>query len=530
MRVPLVQGAYSARSIIASAQRSVNLYGEPNPPSASLGLEGIGSGDLIASALVKGTPAAPLTYYPTPGLLPLGNPPVGGPARGLYRANSGDLYYACGNSLYYVSPAWKFTLLGSIGAGSLPVSMADNGTTLVLVDGTSNGYQVTLATRAFAQINSTNNAPPGPAVYAFYGADRVDAIDGFIVLNQPGTRNFYCTYNNQIVFDSTFFAAKNGYSDNLVSVIVTKRQIWLIGERTSEIWFDAGAQAFPFQIMPGPFIQHGCCAKYSVAQNDAHIYFLSQDNAGQNILAQGTDYEAKRISNHAVETEWSNYPTTADAVGFCFQQNGHPFYQINFPSADKSWRYDEVTGEFHEAVYTDTNGGEHRHRAQCCAFAYGRVVVGDYQTGALYALDANTYTDNGMPIVWRRGWPHLMNSGKRVRYSAFIADVECGDITGSIAGTPYFPLLQAPGLGMGGIGTPAVAGTGPSLFLRWSDDRGRTFGNPVKQSLGATGQYLTQPKWSRLGMARDRVFELFGTVPGQFALNGAFVEAQPCDT
>ena len=64
------------------------------------------------------------------------------------------------------------------------------------------------------------------------------------------------------------------------------------------------------------------------------------------------------------------------------------------------------------------------------------------------------------------------------------------------------------------------------VILRWSDDRGRTFSAPVAQSMGAQGQYLTQPKWNRLGLGRDRVFELYGTVQGPFAINGAFIEVQ----
>jgi hypothetical protein len=530
MRIPLVQGAYNARSIIAAAQRCVNLYPEQNPSSGVLELQGIAQGGVYAQAAVTGRPAAPMTYYPAPGCLPLATPSTPGAGRGLYWANSGDLYAVVGGSVYYVSPSWAFTSLGTIAQAATPVSMADNGTTLVLVDGTTEGYRIDLTTRAFERITSANSSPPSPLAYGFYGADRVDVIDGYLILNQPGTRNFYSTYTNEIVFDSLYFAAKNTYSDNLVTVIVTRRQIWLIGQRTTEVWFDAGASDFPFQIIPGPFIQHGCSAKYSVAQNDGAIYWLSQDQSGQNVLVRTAGYDAQRVSNHALEVEWSKYPVTNDAVGFCFQQNGHAFYQINFPSADRSWRYDESTQEWHEPVYTDANGVEHRHRAQVCAFAYGRNVVLDWETGALYALDPGTYTDNGQPMQFRRGFPHLMNDGNRVRYSSFTADVECGDIPGSTTPTPYIPLLQGPNQGIGNIGTPATPGTAPQILLRWSDDRGRTWSNPVPQSLGATGQYLTQPQWMRLGMARDRVFELFGTVPGQFALNGAFVDVQPCRT
>lgn len=530
MRVPLTSGAYSARSIIASAQRCVNLYAEVNPASTTLELSGVASSGVTGATAVKASSAAPFTYYPTPGTLLLANPPTAGAARCLYRANSNDLYYVVGSTVYYVSPLWSFTQLGTIDTGSTPVSITDNGTTALLVDGTSKGYQINLTSRVMSQVTAATNSPGGGAVYAFYGGTRTDAIDGYVVLNRPGTRDVYCTYNNQLVFDSTFFSAKNGFSDNLVAPACVRRQIWLIGERTTEIWFDVGGTGFPFEIIPGPFVQHGCIAKYSIATNDGGVYFLSQDQAGTNIMVRGAGYEATRISTHALEAEWSGYSTTADAVGFCFQQNGHPFYQINFPSADRSWRYDESTQQWHEPVYTDNNGVEHRHRVQCVASAYGKIVAGDWQTGALYALDADTYTDNGAPMQFRRGWPHLMNNGDRVRYASFAADMQCGDYEGYTADTPYFPMIQYPWQAFGSLGTPAVPGNAPQIALRWSDDRGKTFGNPVWQSMGATGEYRAQPQWNRLGMARDRVFELFGVIPGSMAINGAFIEVQPSAT
>lgn len=487
MRVPLNTGSYEARSVIASAQRSMNLYSERNPDDAE----------------VK------LTHYNCPGTRPLGTAP-NAPGRGLYWANSGTLFYCAGNTLYTVSPTWTLTSIGTIGTNAGIVSMADNGTTMVLVDGSPNGYQVTLATNTFSAISQTANQPPqdptdpgDSPVYGFYGADRVDMIDGFMLMNQPGTRNFYTTYTNEIIFDATYFAAKNGYSDNLVSVIVSLREIWLIGERTTEIWYDAGNATFPFSIMPGPFIQHGCSAKWTVAQVDGAIFFLSQDQAGQNILARAQGYAAKQISTHALEQEWATYPTVSDAYGFCFQFGGHSFYQITFPSAGangKTWRWDETTGLWHEPVYTDANGNECQHRAACAAFAYGTNVVADYQTGQLYALDPDCYTDNGMPMQFRRGYPHMMADGKRQIYPGFTLDVEA-------ATAPATP-----------------PGPEPIVNLRWSDTRGRTWGQPVPQTLGRTGQYLAQPKWNRLGSARDRAFEVYGTVPGKLAINGAFLD------
>jgi len=64
----------------------------------------------------------------------------------------------------------------------------------------------------------------------------------------------------------------------------------------------------------------------------------------------------------------------------------------------------------------------------------------------------------------------------------------------------------------------------PLINLRWSDDRGVTYGNAVQNSIGKTGEYLTQISFWRLGTARDRVFEISWSAPIRTALNGAFVE------
>jgi hypothetical protein len=44
--------------------------------------------------------------------------------------------------------------------------------------------------------------------------------------------------------------------------------------------------------------------------------------------------------------------------------------------------------------------------------------------------------------------------------------------------------------------------------------------------MGRGGEYDTSIVWWRLGMARDRVFELSWSAPIRTALNGAFVEAE----
>jgi hypothetical protein len=98
----------------------------------------------------------------------------------------------------------------------------------------------------------------------------------------------------------------------------------------------------------------------------------------------------------------------------------------------------------------------------------------------------------------------LVSSLDRISSKQFIADIE--------------------------VGTDLDPEDDPMLSLRWSDNRGVSFGNIIQQSLGKTGQYQTIPAWNRLGFARDRVFELSWTASAATALNGAFVDIEKMET
>lgn len=568
-RINLLSGTYQARSIIADAQRCVNLYPEHNPESDQ---------------------DHPVTHYPTPGLDLLANSPTTGISRLNYRASNGDFYRVIGQGVYYVSPSWAHTLLGTIVVGSNICSMSDNGLVIVLVDGTSSGYVINMSTRTFGTISSPY----------FFGANKVDYLDTFFLFNLPNTNEFYISLSNVdfstltgtvgailtgsisspgsaytngtyagvaltsgsgsgaiatiivsggIVasvtitslginylvgdvlsatpasiggtgagfgysvdttsgggFDPLDLAAKDGSPDPIVTLVVMHLEIWLIGALTTEIWYNAGAADFTFQRLPGTFIEHGCVALYSLAKHDLSVFWLSQDREGQAIVIMGTNYKAYRISTHAIEYAIASYSTISDAIGSTYQQEGHVFYVLTFPTANKTWVYDKTAELWHErnCLSTDGNGYLNRHILNTTAFVYGKNTVGDYRDGTLYAFDLDAYTDNGNQIPRIRAFPHILEDDNRMLYQSFTADVECGnDMNGA---------------------------DDPQLSLRWSDNRGRSYGNKIEQSLGATGDYLTSVQWNRLGYARDRVFELRWSVNAKTSLQGAFIETRKAST
>lgn len=554
IQTPLLGGFYISRSIVANDTECLNLYPEKNPEGSN----------------------TPYTDYLTPGLTVLQqsgapNGPLAGFARGAYVASNGQLYICVGNTIYSVDATWRFFTIGQISTSTMtPVSMQDNGTDMAIVDGSTSGWVVNLTTNAMtpypgisvssatvaaggaggangavvltlvggtgptpAQLNGTISGGALTAIQsvanggaysvlaagvysvtggglagatvnvvpnanAFLGADKVDYIDTFLVFNQPGTRNFYSSLSNTTRLDPTYVASKTSYPDNLQTLIVCHRELWLLGsQKSTELWYDAGGTQFPFQIEPGVYIEQGCIAKYSVARHDVEIFWLSVNADGKATVFMGKDYKAVPISTYAIADQLSKYPTISDAVGMVYQQMDHVFYVLTFPTANATWVYDRTENLWHERAWIDANGVKNRIRPGFLCQAYGKILAGDWQNGTLYQYDLANNTDNGMPIRRERTFPHLVNQSKRNSYSRFIADMESGD---TLDQNDYL------------------------ITLSWSDDRGKTWKNPLTQSLGKQGEYLVWPTWpGSLGMARDKLFKLSWTCPSNTALNGAYV-------
>lgn len=475
--LPLLGGFYVARSKIAGAARCVNLYPEKNPQDSE----------------------QPYTLYPTPGLTVLAVSPTLSRWRGLYLATNSQLYGVCGQTLYFIDANFICHALGNLAANVLtPVSMSDNGLALICVDGTTAGYAVNLASNAFGVIADPN----------FLGGTTVDYIDTFFVLNSPGTNVWYSSLSNVTygqltssgAFDPTYVAAKTGTPDPISALKVMHREIWILGSlKTSEVWYDAGNAAFPFAIASGVFLEQACIAPYSLVKEDLSVYWLGINKDGQRTIWEGNNYIAKRISTPAIAALLSQLPTVSDCISLAYVQQDHVFIIFNFPSANRTIVWDTSERVWHERTTLDINGNELCWRVSAMVQAYGIVVAGDISNGALYQIDLNNYSENGVQIIRRRGYVHLVDDGKLVSYPAFRADMEVGD--------------WAP---------PAKL----TLYLRWSDDRGQTWGNPIGQTALA-GQRIFQPEYRKLGAARDRVFELFWSDPVETALQGAWLDPPP---
>jgi hypothetical protein len=499
-RVPLLSGAYKQDNLLFQAQRCINLYAEQMAQDSQQ--------------------TVPVIHYQTPGGTLLGTCPVPGNARCYYIASNDDVYAVVNANVYFIDAGYGYNLLGSIQAGTTPVSMADNSLCILLVDGTSTAYSIDLQSRNFAAVGDPNYPP----------SDRVEYLDSFFLLHPIGTNiqrgQMQISLGNVTqaqltattggtAFNALDIVSKNGYPDPIGAFKVVHREIWLVGTQTTEIWYDSAASDFPFAPLPGAMVEHGILAPWSLAAQDLSTFWLSKDKQGNFVIVRGTGYTVKRISTHAIERQFATYPSPTDAYGFCFQILGHAFYGISFRNADRTWLFDLQTNEWLEWAYFDTNGAQHRQRPFNTINAYGKVTGLDWATGNIIQIDSNSYTEfDGNAIHRLRSFPHMIADGKLVTYDNLQIDFQPGTLAGLLATpNPFVPTFDS---------------TEPIMQLRWSDNRGASYGNPLYASMGSTGEYDVSLIFNNLGQARDRVFEVSWSAPMNTDLKGGWVEFTPC--
>jgi hypothetical protein len=543
MKTPILGGTYVARSVNAADARMVNLFPEAIPDGGK----------------------EPGFLNRAPGLRLLAN--MGdGPIRGLWQFG-GYGYAVSGETLYKIDSLWNVIAIGPVSGSSGPVSMSDNGTQLFIAcNGPSFIYNS--LTLAFAQITDPD----------FPGAVTVGYINGYFVFNEPDSQRIWITQllDGQSI-DPLDFASAEGSPDGVVSIIVDHREIWLFGTNSVEVWYDAGTSPFPLAPVQGAFNEVGCIAAFSVAKLDNGIFWLGADARGKGIVYRANGYTADRVSTHAIEWQIQQYGNLSDAIAYTYQQDGHSFYVLIFPSANTTWVFDVATSLWHERA-AFINGSFTRHRSNCQMAYNNEIVVGDHELGNIYAFDLDVFSDAGAAQKWLRSWralPTGQNDLKRTTQHSLQLDAETGAISSNVITTPiitdvsdpndtllaenndtlvweyYDPTLNdviltesgdglvqedggqivivdAPTI-IGGallteLSTASASGIDPQVMLRWSDDGGHTWSNEHWRSMGLTGQWGRRVIWRRLGMTlklRDRVYEVSGTDPIKIAIMGA---------
>ena len=383
--------------------------------------------------------------------------------------------------------------VSAVTSGTLYVGQTIQGTgvtalTIITALGTGTGGAGTYTVSTSQTVSSTtlyglNFSQLPSSDGAFTGGTNVDIVDNYFVYNRPDTQQFGCSNVLSPISGSTNFSSKDGAPDDLVTLIVDHREIYLLGETSSEVWVDQGTSPFPFTRIPGTSTQHGIAAPFSVSRLGNSFAYLSRNNRGTAQIVQMNGYVPQRISTHAVENSLTGQ-TITNAIAWTYQLEGHEVYVISFPSIQLTWCFDIATGMWHKWLYTNNLGQYERCRGNCAAVFQGYNLVGDYSNGKIYHLNRSVYTDDGQNVKRLRRAPHLTTDLQR----------------------QYFEELQLQF--QPGVGLDVGQGDDPQAMLRWSNDGGSTWSNEHWTTIGKIGKYTNRAIWRRLGTARDRIFEV----------------------
>ncbi len=462
-----VGAAYQAASPTQDTQTCINWYPEVDPTKKD---------DNPFTPDGRGV----IALYPCPGTATRAELKVG-EVRGLGVIPGAQMMIAVSNdTLYMLDKSFNKVAVGTLNTSIGQVSITNNGVAAYITDGPYR-YSYTWGTGTFTVHTD------GP----FTGGQTCGIVDNFIFYNRPNSNQFGCTNVGDVTSNPLNLGSKIGGPDFIVAMIADHRQILLLGETESERWINVGTFPFPFAVIPGAAMQHGCQAVYSIARLGEGVAFLAMDDRGRaTVVMWGAAVSSPaRISTFAIEQAIQGYSRTDDAVGYSYAQSGHEFYVLTFPTADATWVFDVSTGLWHQRAWRDANNVYHRHRSNCAVSFNNETIVGDFENGKLYALSTTDYTDDGDPLPCVRRCPHLTNDLKRT----FHHDLQI----------QFQP----------GIGLQTGQGSDPECILKFSDDGGFTWGNDHILKLGKAGKFKNRAIKRRLGEARDRVYEVTVTDP-----------------
>ncbi len=399
------------------------------------------------------------------------------------------LYKVSGNTLFSVAANGVHTALGTI-LGNGRCRFAGINSTLVIV---SNGL-------VFAWDTSTNTLTQGTDP-SFSTPNAPTSLNSQIIYDGAGQAWMVTNAGTAMTINGLNVADAESSPDKIVRAYAMNQILLLFGERTIEPWWDSGDGNPPFTRVDTGIIQIGLGALDSIGNNKSALYFYGSDD--QVYVLQG--YNAAPISTETMAKTFKDYGTTSDAIGWCMTIHGHNFYVLTFPTEGHTWIYQEG-GEWFE-LSSGVEGG--RWNGNSYVYCYRKHWIADYSNGNLYELDAETYTDNGNPIIRTRDSAPLHGgllspqaSGKRIEMNRLEFFVETG------------------------VGLISGQGSNPVIMLSFSDDGGHTFSTEMWGTIGKMGEFQYKVEWFALGSFDTRIFRIRTSDPVSYQIYSAAADIE----
>lgn len=466
--------------------------------------------------------------------------------RGLFTASDGSIFAAFDGAIYRIVRGLDGRLVetrvASLLSRPVHVTFSETGgpnSHVVWVDGSSFLNAYSIRERAFRQFPTplrTYKSIDGTAI----GEEKttpthVVCISGVICINDSEsdtwyytdpyvlggtgyTRDVYRLIDNQVQYDTDGVTvltdtvniedqADNGvaylwldrYSlpkfqtaeyvaDRITAMTLCNDRIYVFGEKSLQVYTptmteDAYGNSYSvFSSTGNNTRDNGAEIGETVATLGNNVFWLGSSTIGDHSVWVSDGGAPIRISSNNIERELRSFGNLTGAYGFAYAYNGHQFYVLTIPGADRTFCYDVTTQEWHNRSTRDSVTGRNRYWFPSFATAaYGNIYLGSYSAGSLMRIDPDKFTDfRENPIVKRRTSPVFVKDFAPFRLDAFFLEWNTGTTTTSNSVGPNGEFLSE---------------FNPVAMLECSNDGGNTWGMEQWAHGGKIGQYFWRTEW-----------------------------------
>jgi len=457
LRVNIGQGFYQSDSVPFSNQRCVNLYPNvPQAPSVSdtslFGTEGLKQ---IASVSTRVSEAC----------------------RGAIEFQ-GQAFFVLGSSLYEVEKVtlatggadYRTNFIGFVNGGLGRVSMAENGSQLLIINDEGRGYiYQPSASPVFGEIADAGFYANGTPQIAAY-------VDRYFLVTTDQKKVIISAVGDGTNWNAIDFVSAEADPDDVVSIFIHKNQPYLLGSKTTEQLQNIGGAGVPFRRVNGFVVPVGCTAPFSVVNVGEVVYWVGRGNNQKAAVWAFNGGSPQRISTTAIDNALNSLPNSCLCGIFSFSYSQHGQQFVHFTASNVTFVFNPQTGRWHERESQFTDNAGQRTTEPCRISAvvdtFNELIVGDRKDGRIGIIDEDVYTEYGEPILsYFTTQPLYMNSNS-------------------------FTLPQIELVCETGVGNPDCLD--PKVRLEISRD-GAQFENPRTRQLGASGNRSIRPTWYKNG-------------------------------
>ncbi len=395
-------------------------------------------------------------------------------------------YGVYGNKLTKTTGALITAEAGTLNTSSGQTVIARGRNYIMIVDGT-NGYSYNGTT--FSQISDADF--PNGATHVVY-------MDGFFIVNDPSTDNFYISaLEDPTSWNSLDFESASVSPDSALALAATESILWIIGDETAQPFYNSGNTDFPYEVYLTSVQEVGILGVYSIAESDDGIFFLATTPEGGIFVYRLVGTDGSVVTGEEQESQIVNLNNPSNCVGFIYKQAGKSFYVLQFLDDDLTLVYN-----IRAAVWEDrqaSDGGQ--WRAGGHGVINNKNIIGDIVSGNIYELSLTTYTDGPNPLIRKRRTQIIHQDNRAIDYHELVIDFEPGQ--GLITGQ----------------------GSDPQCKMRYSNDGGYTWSSTLTAPIGKIGEYGRRCRFPRLGSGRNRVWEIWVSDPVPVVIKGAYAVA-----